>query len=144
MVRINRQLTRLILLIVLLAAPSAASAYSLKITSNGSQIRWAHNAISLRYDPKLEMVLDRALAGPRDEQESLHARAGQFLDHVLDHGFPPHRQHFLGLGLGRGQQARARSRHGDDGDGDVHMFPVKSVLASSSHPPAKGLLAQKA
>ncbi len=44
---------------VLVAAPTVASAYTLKTTSNGSQIRWAQDAISMRFDPKLERLLER-------------------------------------------------------------------------------------
>jgi len=59
MVKIRLLTTQILFFIILLAAPSMASAYTLKTTSNGSQIRWAYDAISMRYDPKLEMLLER-------------------------------------------------------------------------------------
>jgi hypothetical protein len=59
MVQKNQLLTLLIVFIIPVAAPTAASAYTLKTTSNESQIRWAYDAISMRYDPNLEMLLDR-------------------------------------------------------------------------------------
>ena len=60
------------------------------------------------------------LPGPGDEQDPLHADAGQLLDDVLHDRLAADRQHLLRLGLRRGQQARAEAGDGNDGNVDVH------------------------
>lgn len=59
MVQENRLVSLLTLSILLSAAPITARAYTLKTTSNGSQIRWAYDAISMRYDSRIDTLFDR-------------------------------------------------------------------------------------
>ena len=68
------------------------------------------------------MVLDGGLARAGDEQQALHADAGEFFHHVLDHRLAADGQHLFRLGLGRGQKPRAKPGHGNDGNTDVHGF----------------------
>ena len=69
---------------------------------------------------QVEVVFDRRLARPGDEEQALHPDARQFLDDVLHHGLAPDRQHLLRLGLGGRQQARAQAGDRNDGDVDGH------------------------
>jgi hypothetical protein len=57
---------------------------------------------------------------PGDEEQPLHARRSQLLDHVLNDGLATDRQHFLRLRFRRGQQARPEAGDGHDSDIDTH------------------------
>ena len=69
---------------------------------------------------QIEVVLDRRLAGPGDEQHAPHPDARQLLDDVLHDRLAPDRQHLLGLRLGGRQQPGAEAGDGDDGNVDGH------------------------
>jgi len=68
----------------------------------------------------VEVVFDRRLARAGDEEQPLHARGGQLLDHILNDGLATDRQHFLRLRFRRGQQARPEAGDGHDSDIDTH------------------------
>jgi len=90
MVKDGLLMTRILLLfIILVAAPSTANAYTLKTTSDGSQIRWSYNAISMRYDPRLEMLLDRESVNAASVMASEAWRGfGDVPDVLINNGKP--------------------------------------------------------
>ena len=74
----------------------------------------------------VEVVLDRGLALPGDEQDPAHAGAGELLEDVLDDGLAPHGQHFLRLRLGGGQETRPQP--GDRNDGDINTHRARKMI----------------
>ena len=64
-----------------------------------------HRLFQLERD--VEMVLDRALAAPGDEDHLLDPRLARLIDRILDQRTIDDRQHFLGDCLGRGQKPGA-------------------------------------
>ena len=85
---------------------------------------------SARARRAVEVVLDRALAPPGDDQDVRDARAHGLLDHVLDGRLVDDRQHLLGLRLGGGQEPRAEPGGRDDRLADLHG-PSTSVRPAS-------------
>src|SRR5207245_4972513 len=63
---------------------------------------------------QVEMILDRALAASRDEDDLREPGVDRLLHHVLDRRDVDDRQHLLRNGLGGGQEARAEPRGRDD------------------------------
>ena len=74
----------------------------------------------------VEMILDRALVAPGDEDEMLDARGARLIDHVLDQRPVDHGQHFLRHRLARRQEAGAEAGDGKYGlaDGSSHSSPL--------------------
>ena len=73
----------------------------------------------LELEGRVEVVLDRVLAAPRDDDDALDPGVPGFLDDVLDEGPVHEGQHFLGLGLGGRQEAGAEAGGGEDGDANL-------------------------
>jgi hypothetical protein len=57
MLKISHCIASLTFLMMTLALPNAASAYTLKRTATGEQVRWFKNKVALRIDPRLESML---------------------------------------------------------------------------------------
>jgi hypothetical protein len=66
-------------------------------------------------DVDVEVILDRVLAAPRDQDNVLRARGDGLLDAVLDDRLVDQRQHLLGLGLRGRQEAGSKACGGEDG-----------------------------
>ena len=69
----------------------------------------------LELDRPVEMVLDRALAASRDDQDVRQAGVNGFLHDVLDGRLVEERKHLLRLGLRRRKEPRTESGRWDDG-----------------------------
>jgi hypothetical protein len=63
----------------------------------------------------VEMILDRALAAPGDEDHLLDPRLQRLIDRILDQRPVDDRQHLLGHRLGGGQETRAKAPDGEYG-----------------------------
>ena len=61
----------------------------------------------LELEGGVEVVFDRVLAAPGDDDDPLDPRGLRLLDDVLDEGTVDERQHLLRLGLGGGKEPRA-------------------------------------
>ncbi len=72
----------------------------------------------LRLIGDVEIILDRALAAPGDEDHLLDPCLQRFVHCVLDQRTVDDRQQFLGHRLGRGQEASAKSRDRENGFAD--------------------------
>src|SRR3546814_526871 len=70
------------------------------------------------FEGDVEMILDRALAAPGDEDHLLDPRFARFVDRILDQRPVDDGKHFLGDRLGRRQEARAEAGDGKDGFAD--------------------------
>ena len=57
----------------------------------------------------IEVIFDRGLAAPGDENQLLDATVESLLYRMLDHRAVEDRQHLLGHGLGRRQKARPQA-----------------------------------
>ncbi len=68
----------------------------------------------------VEVVLDRPLVAPGDEEDLLQALFHHLFHDVLDHRLPAHGEHLLGLGLGGRKQAGAQTRYRDHDLFDFH------------------------
>src|SRR5207245_8526854 len=66
----------------------------------------------------VEVILDRVLAAPGDQDDVVDTRGDSFLDAVLDDWFVDERKHLLGLGFGCGKKPRAQARGGKDSFAD--------------------------
>jgi len=62
------------------------------------------------FEGHVEIIFDRALAAPGDEDHLLDPGLARFIHGILEQRAVDHRQQFLGHRLGRGQKARAQSR----------------------------------
>ena len=67
---------------------------------------------------RVEMVDQRRLAAPGDEDHLLDPRLARFVHGILDQRPVDHRHHFLGDGLGGGQEAGAAPGNGKHGLAD--------------------------
>jgi len=70
--------------------------------------------LSFQFIGLVEMVLDRPLAAPGDEDHVGDARRHGLLDRVLDQRLVHDGHHFLGAGLGGRQKAGAETGDGED------------------------------
>ena len=70
----------------------------------------------------VEMVFQRALAAPGDEDDLLDPRLQRFLHRILDQRLVDDRQHFLRDSLGGGQKTRAEAGNRKDGLSDLTLF----------------------
>ena len=75
--------------------------------------------VLLELDAAVEVVLDRLLAPPGDDEDVVDARSDRLLDHVLDGRLVDDRQHLLRLRLGGREEPGAQAGGGDDGLADV-------------------------
>src|SRR6185503_10808304 len=66
-------------------------------------------------DVDVEVVLDRVLAAPGDEDDVVDPGGERFLDAVLNGRLVDERQHLLGLSLGGGQKPGPETRGREDG-----------------------------
>ena len=62
---------------------------------------------AFQFDVDVEMILDRVLAAPGDDDDVLDAGRDGLFDAVLDDRLVDERKHFFWLCLGRGQESRA-------------------------------------
>ena len=85
----------------------------------------------LEFGIGVEVVLDRSLAAPGDEQHARDAGAHEFLDDVLHDRLIDDRQHLLWLRPGGRQQARAEARDGDQRVGDRHAPMLRDVTGAA-------------
>jgi hypothetical protein len=74
--------------------------------------------LGLQFVGLVEMVLDRALVSPGDEDHVGNACCGRLFDGILDQRLVDDRQHLLGARLGGRQEAAAQPRDGQYGFGD--------------------------
>src|SRR5690606_33126928 len=72
-----------------------------------------HRLFQLEGD--VEMILDRALAPPGDEDHLLDPRLARFVDRILNEWPVDDGEHLLGYRLGGRQEARAEASDGKDG-----------------------------
>jgi hypothetical protein len=68
----------------------------------------------LELDGHVEVVLDRVLSAPGDEDDVVDARRHRFFHAVLDDRLVDERQHFLRLRLGGGQEPGTQARRRED------------------------------
>ncbi len=94
----------------------------------------------------VEVILDRALVAPGDEDHVRDAGRRGLLDRVLDERLVDDGEHFLGTRLGGGQEPAAESGNGEDGFGDffhelVRAMSCWSPASSSTATPSSSALA---
>ena len=72
---------------------------------------------------RVEVILDCALRGSRDEDQLLGAGLERFFDGVLDQRLVDDRQHLFRRRFGRGQKASSSARNGEhDGSNRRHRY----------------------
>jgi hypothetical protein len=72
---------------------------------------------------RVEVILDCALRGARDENQLFGARLERLLHCVLDQGLVDDRQHFFRRCFGSGQKAGSPARNGEhDGSDRRHRY----------------------
>ncbi len=100
----------------------------------------------LQFVGLVEMVFDRALGAPRNEDHLGNACCCGFLHRILDQRLVHDGQHFLRAGFRGGQETRAEPRHGKHGLGDlfVHDNSIGKMLCHEQVicPPARSLAKQ--
>src|SRR3546814_625530 len=80
------------------------------------------------FEGDVEMILDRALAAPGDEDHLLDPRLARLVDRILDQRPVDDRQHLLRNRLGGGQEPGAETGNGKDGFADrLHGASVSGV-----------------
>src|SRR6185503_7684876 len=78
--------------------------------------------VVLELEGRVEVILDRPLVAPGDEDDLLEPGGHRLLHHVLDGGLVHERQHLLRLRLGRGQEAGTETGGGKHGFPDLHRI----------------------
>ena len=81
----------------------------------------------------VEVIFDRVLAAPGDENDVVDAGSDRLLDAVLDDRLVDQRQHFLRLRFGGGKKSRAETGHREDrlADDGSHGRIVAEVLMAT-------------
>ena len=90
--------------------------------------------LHLKLQRAVEVILDRTLVAPRDDQKLLDARGDSLLDDELDRRRIDDGQHLLRLSFRRRQETRAKTRCRDDRLANFllrHHYPRMTARSSS-------------
>lgn len=85
-----------------------------------------------KFQVAVEVILQRALTTPGDEQDIVHARCYRLLNHVLNGGFIDNREHLLGRGLGSRQEPGTQSGGWHHGLAHLHCGHPQTLAAPIS------------
>src|SRR5215469_6104921 len=74
----------------------------------------------LEFVADIEVIFNRLLPAPGDDQDLIATRGHRFLDPILDDGLIDHRKHLFRLRFGRGQESGTKPGGGEHGFADSH------------------------
>ena len=121
-----------------LALPDVGHLYQLRDLADGFELGLLAALLEKAFElhRHVEVILDRVLSAPRDDDDVVDARLNGLFDAVLDDRLVDEDQHLLRLRLGRREKARAKPRRRKDGlaDWSVHACHGNSDKLSGRLP----------